>query len=187
MVKLKSKKSSKKSSIKKVNSFEVGDKNYNMIKVKSNYLNLLSVSIIITGLFIFFLGYIVYYLNNLKKCRCFQEENSVNKSNIEYLIIIEAITIAFNVVILINLITKYMTIDKLKSGGYSTNAKIYIYIGILLYLTVYGFFVHHVYKLSQSVNDDCICSQNPIRYLLYLQAIIISIYLLFLIYAAFLL
>ena len=56
---------SKKSSVKKVNSFEVGDKNYNLIKVKSNYLNLLSASIFITALFIFFLGYIVYYLNIL--------------------------------------------------------------------------------------------------------------------------
>ena len=97
---------SKKSSVKKVNSFEVGDKNYNLIKVKSNYLNLLSASIFITALFIFFLGYIVYYLNNLKKCRCFQEENSINKSNIEYLIIIEAVTIAMNVIVLINLFNK---------------------------------------------------------------------------------
>ena len=177
---------SKKSSVKKVNSFEVGDKNYNLIKVKSNYLNLLSASIFITALFIFFLGYIVYYLNNLKKCRCFQEENSMNKSNIEYLIIIEAVTIAMNVIVLINLLSIYMNVDKLKSGGYSGKTKLFIYIGVLIYLTVYGFFVHNVYKLSQSVDEDCLCSQDPIRYLLYFQAILILIYLIFMILGVFL-
>ena len=175
----------KKPSIKKVNGFEINDKNYNLIKVKSNYLNLLSFSIFFTAIIIFLIGYIIYYLNNLKKCRCFQEENN-NNVNIDYLIIIEALGIAWNVIILINLISYYMSINKLKSGGYSTKTKIYLYIAIIVYLMIYGFFVHNVFKLSQNVNEDCLCTQHPVRYLLYFQALIIFIFLILMIFGLFL-
>lgn len=177
---------SKKSPSKKMNNIEISNKNYNLIKVKSNYLNLLSISIFITALFIFFIGYLMHYLNDLRKCKCFQEENAINKSNIEYLLIIETVTIALNIIILINLINMYMSIDKLKSGGYSTKTKLSIYIGVLIYLIIYGFFVYNVYKLSQNVNEECECTLNPVRYLLYFQATIILIYLIFLVSGVFL-
>ena len=179
--KLKSK--SKKINIDNLNS---KNKNYNLIKVKTSYLSLISASIFTTLILILFLIYIIFYLNNLKNCQCFQDENIKNVSNIDYLIIIEALSLAMNIIILINLISLYLSVDKIKSGGsYSFDTKLSLFIGILVYIIVYGFFVYNVFKLSENVKYDCVCSTNPIRYLLYIQAFITFIYLILLSFGLF--
>lgn len=187
---VKTKKSGKKpgsKSKKNLDNLNLKDKDYNLIKVKSNYLSIIGISIFSTLILILLLGYIIYYLNNLRKCKCFQDENNSNVSNIDYIIIIEALGLAINIIILINLISLYISVDKIKSGGssYGLNTKISLYIIILLYLIVYGFFVYNVFKLSQNIKSDCLCSNHPVRYLLYIQAFITFIYLVLLSFGLF--
>lgn len=169
-----------------VDNLNIKNKNYNLIKVKTSYLSLISASIFTTLILILLLGYIIFYLNNLRSCQCFQDENNKNVSNIDYLIIIEALSLAMNIIILINLLSLYLSVDKIKSGGaYSFNTKLSLYIGILVYIIVYGFFVYNVFKLSENVKYDCVCSSHPIRYLLYIQAFITFIYLILLSFGLF--
>lgn len=182
------KKAIKKKSSKDLDNFNLNikNKNYNIIKVKSNYLNLILISILISVIFIVVLAYIIYYLNKLKSCDCFIENNDKNKSNLDYLIIIESLGVAMNVILLINLVSLYNEVNKIKSGGGKTSAFLTFIIFLIINLIIYGFFVFNVLKLSQNIKSDCECAQHPIRFLLYLQALVIFVYLLFMILALFL-
>lgn len=174
---------------KKDNGLEINikNKNYNLVKVKKNYLNAISLTIFIMVILVVLIGYIIYYLNNLKSCQCFQDSNQNNASNLDYLIIIESLGLAMNIIIIINLISLYMQINKIKSGGaYSYTTLLSLYIGIVLYLIIYGFFVYNVFILSQNVKSDCECALHPIRYLLYIQAAIILFYLILMVFGIFL-
>ncbi len=188
---VKSKKTDKKKSSpsKKVSNnmnINLNNRNYNLIKVKSSYLTLIGTGIFIMALLILMAIYILYYLNKLRTCRCFQEKNNENNSNIDYLIIIEFLTIATNIILLMNLVSLYLSVDSLKSGGYNARTKITLYIGLLVYLIVFGFFVYNIYKLSQNVDSDCLCTQDPIRYFLYLQGIMTFINMILVINSLFL-
>lgn len=169
----KTKKSGKKAS--KGLNLDLKNKDYNLVKIKSTSLNIISITIIIEILLILLLGYIIYYLNNLKNCNCFIENNEENKANVDYLIIIESIGIAVNIIILLRSISLYMDINKIKSGGGNVNAILTYSIAALINLLVYGFFVYNVFLLSKNIDPTCECTQNPIRYILYLQAIFTSI------------
>ena len=68
-----------------------------------------------------------------------------------------------------------MDINKIKSGGGNVNAILTYSILALINLLVYGFFVYNVFLLSKNIDPTCECTQNPIRYLLYIQAIFTSI------------
>ena len=186
---VKTKKSGKKPASKSktnLDNLNLKNKDYNLIKVKSSYLNVISISILLTVVFIVVLGYIIYYLNSLRNCDCFQKKNDTNVSNIDYLIIIESLGVAMNVILLINLISLYMEVNKIKSGGSKVNRYLTIIIFILVNLIVYGFFVYNVFRLSQNVDSSCECALHPIRYLLYLQALVIFVSLVFMVIGFFL-
>ena len=153
------------------------DKNYNLIKVKYNYLNTIGISIFLNIIITIFTVYVIIYLNNLKNCDCFKKINDKNNANIDYLLIIESLNLAMLIILLINLVSLYMAVDKIKSGGYSIKAKLTLYITLTIYSIIYGFFIYNVYKLSQNIDDKCACTLNPARYLLYVESFLILVYL----------
>lgn len=180
----KQKKSTKKS-VKKTDKNKQVDnfinKNYDLLKVKNSYLNVLGFSIFLLIVVIIIMAYIIYYLNQLKTCSCFQDENEINKTNLDYLIVLEAVGIGLNIIMVIQLIALYISLMSMKGGGNSSTLKLSILIIMFLYIIIYGYFVYFVYKLSQNIKYDCICAQSPIRFLLYFQAFLIFIYLLFIV------
>lgn len=168
------KKSGKKSASKKQpnnSKLSVKDKNYNLVKIKSSSLNVITISIIVVLILIVILGYIIYYLNSLKSCDCFIENNEKNKANIDYLIIIESLGLAINIIILINLISTYIAVNKIKSGGGNTTFILTYIILTVVNLLIYGYFVYNIYLLSKNIDPSCECAVNPVRYLLYIQGI----------------
>lgn len=156
------------------------NKNYDLLKVKNTHLNVLGFSILFSILIIVIITNIIYYLNRLKYCPCFQNENLQNKTNLDYLIFIEIIGVILNLIIIIHLINLYLTVSSMKGGNKEKN--IYLFLVLFLYTIVYAYFIYFVYKLSQNIKYDCLCSQSPIRFFLYAQAIIIFINLLIFIF-----
>ena len=130
---------------------------------------------------IILVSYVIYYLNSLKNCQCFQEKNKENYSNLNYLIIIESIILGLNVITALIILSRLFTMNSPKQGG-GSNASISLYIVLILYLLIFGYFIYYVYKLYENVDVKCECSENWIRYLLYIQAIIMIIEVLLIIY-----
>lgn len=186
---VKGKKSQKKSASKKLpnglKNLDIKNKNYNLVKIKSSALNVISISIIIILIITLFLCYIVYYLNSLKSCDCFIENNEKNKVNLDYLIIIECIIIAMNFIFVMNLISQYISLDKIKSGGVNTSI-LYSIIYAAISLIINGYFIYNVYLLSKNIDPSCECASKSIRYILYAQSIFMFIYLLLIILGIFL-
>ena len=164
----------KKSSKSNMDLLNLKNKDYNLSQVKGNLSSFLLTSIIINVVFCIILGYIIKYLFDLKKCDCFKERNEEVKANIDYIIIIEAITLFMNIILLLYTINLYSKISKIKSGG--GNDIMIQLLFILLNLAIYGYFVYSVYKLMNIVNKDCECTIKPIRFILYLQTFITLIY-----------
>jgi hypothetical protein len=123
---------------------------------------------------------IMIYLNKLKDCDCYKEKNSVNYVNLNYLIFIEAIILAVNVVYIflalsfINFVNNYMI------GGNMNDSLMYVV--LLTNIILYSFFIYYVYKIYENVSTDCSCTQNWLRYLLYVQAGFMFIYVITMIY-----
>ena len=140
--------------------------NFNTIKSVSNSF------FIFTIISILFVSFILYYLNELKKCDCFQNDEG-KKINLNYLIIIESIILFFQIIMFF---TVLHLIIKLKnfSGGNKENS-IFMYIFLVLYFLIYGYFIYYIYLIFENIKYDCECSRSPIRYLLYTQAILYAI------------
>ena len=140
-------------------------------------INLLTNSLYVTIFFFIiatiYVGSIIYYLVKLKECPCFLEKNKENNSNISYLILIESLIIAVYIIIILSLIYLTYVLNNKKIGGGSKI--IAYYISFLVMLIIYGFFIYYVFKLSENISEDCNCSKSWIRYLLYIQTVIMII------------
>lgn len=187
---VKEKKSGKKSASKKIpnslKKLDIKNKNYNLVKIKSSVLNIISISIVIVLIVILILSYILYYLYNLKSCDCFIKKNEQNNTNLDYLIIIQSIIIAISIIILINLITAYTEVDKIKSGGGKTSIILTSIIGAVINILITGYFVYNVYLLSKNIDPSCECAHKSIRYILYIESIFMLIFILLTILGIFL-
>ena len=68
-------------------------------------------------------------------------------------------------------------------GGNGNSESLMMFFTILLIFLnflIYGYFVFFVYKLAENIKHDCPCAAHPVRYLLYIQAVVVFINLLFL-------
>jgi hypothetical protein len=135
-------------------------------------------------LVIIYTSAIIYYLNKLQECACYQEKNKENYSNISYLIGIESIILAINIIYVIVLGASIYFLNKVKKGG-AENNNIMIYIVLLLNIVLYSYFVYYVYKIYQNVSSDCECTQNWLRYLLYIQTVFMAFYIIIMLYNLF--
>lgn len=113
----------------------------------------------------------IYYLNKLKDCDCYELKNKKNYSNLSYLITIEAILLAVHLLIFIMSVFVISMTSGIKRGG-SKEDVIPFYISMIIMLIISVYFVYYIYKLYENVDPDCPCTQNPLRYLLYIQAIL---------------
>lgn len=184
----KSKKSIYKSSKKTIDKnsiFNIGKKidSFDMIKkndIGMKFLNsIIPFAFIINIIVILYIGSIIFYLHKIKNCPCFIEKNKNNYTNINYLLIIEYIILSLNVFMLLSLliyIFNYNNTNNLtKKGGAIQNYQTPILIFFCLSFLIYSFFVYYVYKLHENISEDCECSKSWLRYLLYIQTIIIVI------------
>jgi hypothetical protein len=147
-----------------------------LIKNPSSLQNSMLILLIIYIIFILFHSFIIYYLVNLKKCLCFEELNNTNYSNINYLIIIESITLLpFILGFISTLIFIFIYYNKKQKGGAKNSKTFYVLYGIMLLINIY--FLYNVKKLAENIKEDCECSHSWIRYLLYIY----SIYMVFVI------
>jgi hypothetical protein len=127
----------------------------------------LYIALIIYLIVISYISGIIYYLNNLKKCDCFKNSNI----NLTYLIVIESIILALNVITALFLIVIVFSFNNSISGGGNNNAKIYLMIIAVINILILGYFIYNVYKLSKELDENCECSTSWLRYLLYIQTV----------------
>jgi hypothetical protein len=142
----------------------------NIIK-KLNYLLLIA-----SFIAIIYISLIIYYLNNLVKCDCYNKLNEKNYSNIQFLIIIESIILTLFILVFISSLYNFFLF---KNGGMTSvvNVKsllITLIISILAFV-INIYIIYTIYKISQNIKDNCECSKSWIRYLLYIQGFIILI------------
>lgn len=152
--------------------------NINLSMVKSNISGYLISIIIFTLIYIIAIGYIIKYLNDLKKCDCFEKENASNKVNLNYIIIIEYVSLVLGIIALFKFMMMYYVLSSIKSGGgdeYSNSEKMFMYVYILLTIGIYGFFIYNVFELMKNTDSKCECTQKPIRFILYFQTILMSL------------
>ena len=158
----------------KLNNLKLNNNNrlYNLNTVKSDVHNFLIILIVITIIYILYLSFIIYYINQLKTCSCFKTDET-NSINLQYLIIIESIKLAFQIVILLYILSLIVKVKNFSGGNLkSSNNSIGRYIYLVLYLLINGYFIYYVYLISKNIKEDCKCSNSSLRYLLYLQTFI---------------
>ena len=158
----------------KLNNLKLNNDNrlYNLNTVKSEVNNFLIILIVFTIIYILYLSFIIYYINQLKTCACFKTDKT-NRINLQFLIIIESIKLAFQIVILLYILSLIVKVKKFSGGNLkSNNNSIVRYIYLVLYLLISGYFIYYVYLISKNIKEDCKCSNSSLRYLLYLQTFI---------------
>jgi len=154
--------------------------------ILTNYFNIIPrySALIVNIIHIIFISSIIYYLYNLEKCYCYEDINNKNYSNISYLICIEGIILIFSILTALFALLVIIDMNKIKQKGGNINNKLdIIYLLVILFITIY--FVYNVYKLfenidrkseTQTQNDSyCKCNKSWLRYLLYIQSIIMTI------------
>ena len=120
---------------------------------------------------IIYIGLIIYYLNNLRNCECYKKISENNHSDIQFLIFIESLI--FVLFLILGLIAY---INLVQVGGSNKNNKYTLLSVFILFviLLVNIYFIYSVYRIFQNVDEECKCTKNWIRYLLYFQTIIIG-------------
>ena len=128
----------------------------------------------VTLISIAYVSAIIYYLNSLKSCKCFQEKNKNNYSNLTFLIIIESIILTMNIILALGTIYLFSILNNSRSGG-AESKNAWFYIWFLVYLGIYGYFIYNVYKIYENIDPNCDCTENWLRYLLYIQAVVMLV------------
>lgn len=128
----------------------------------------------VTLISIAYISSIIYYLNSLKSCKCYQEKNKNNYSNLTFLIIIESIILTMNIILALGTIYLFSILNNSRSGG-AESKNAWFYIWFLVYLGIYGYFIYNVYKIYENIDPNCDCTENWLRYLLYIQAVVMLV------------
>ena len=161
-----------KNNTKLMNNMNMMKYNFNNIKSATN--SFFITILIFTIISVLYLSYILYYLNELKTCDCFQNDET-KKINLNYLIIIESIMLFFQIVMFLYILSLIVKLRNFSGGSKNEGVSIFMYIYLVLYFLVYGYFIYYVYLISENIKDDCECSNSSIRYLLYFQTFFIAL------------
>lgn len=156
----------------------------NALKIINKAKGPMYIILLLCVLVIIYISSIIFYLNKLKSCQCFQDNNSKNYSNINYLIGIESIILIINIILALFFLFAINKINELTSGGSNDDLTIY-YITFIILLLLYGYFIYYVYKLYQNIDENCECAQSWIRYLLYFQVLLLILQIMFIISSSF--
>lgn len=133
-------------------------------------------SIIMNLIVIIWCSFIINYLSKIDSCDCYNDKNKSNYANIKYLIIIEYLIIISSIIMIVWSLLKFNSKNNQKGGGLFDNPLMFFL--NLLIIIIFIYFVYYVYKFSENVNINCGCTQNWVRYLLYIQSffILVSIF-----------
>ena len=124
---------------------------------------------------ILYISSIIYYLNKLQVCSCYNEINENNSSNLTYLVVIEAIILTITIISTIVILVTIYTIRNIKQKGGRQQLGLLAIVFLIINLGITIYFVYNVYKLSQNVKPDCECTKSWLRYLLYIQSVFMII------------
>ena len=147
--------------------------------------NVLYIMLVINIIIVLYIGGIISYLIKLNNCDCYKIKNEENYANLTYLLIIEFLILTFNIIITISLVSAISMLNSFSGGAKKSKINGSYYISLLIYLLIYGFFIFYTYKLSQNVDPKCECTQSWLRYLLYIQAFVMLVNLLSVLYVFF--
>lgn len=149
----------------------------NMIKViKDLDIRPIYVILVFNIVVIAYISGIIHYLNKLQSCDCYRDKNEENYSNLTYLVIIEAIILTLYVISTVVIIIGIFAIKDIKqSGAGEKSMTTYLIVTLIVNLAITMYFVYNVYKLSQNIDAKCDCTKDWLRYLLYIQALFMTI------------
>jgi hypothetical protein len=128
--------------------------------------------------YILFISGIIYYINRIKDCKCFQEKNKLVGVNITYIYIIEIILLVLAIITILQLFLGIKYLNEIKSGGGTVN-NIGNKISYLISLFINGYLIYNIIKLSEIPTDDCECDKSSLKNLLYIQSGIIIVTIIF--------
>ena len=135
--------------------------------------NIYSVNNILLMFFIgglLYISLIIYYLYQLKNCICsFKNKNTIN---LDYLIGIELFVLLLYILSIVYLY--YSNDNKIRKIQEKYNYYIIIYNIFLILLYIY--YSNNVSKLYQNIDENCICTQSWIKFLLRIQSFFLIIH-----------
>ena len=138
-------------------------------EISQNKVNTLYYSLFVYVISILWIVGIIKYLRELEKCDCFLEKNAVNNANLKYLIYVEYVILALNIISVLSCI--YLLIMSNQKGGMDIQRmKMFLMIYLTIYIGIFGYFIYSFYKLQQNIDASCACSSSSMRFLLYIQA-----------------
>ena len=144
--------------------------------MKFNYYFQLGLSAI--SLFILFSIY--GYLNSIKDCSCFVEnEHDSYKINLEFLKFYQILEI-ISLVIFVILITMYK--NKLKGGKRDFGMQFFVILSTLILLFITGYVTYNSLLFYLMSKKNCKCANQWQKYFIYIQGVFNSIYFLRLLY-----
>ena len=127
---IKKNKNKNKNNIKLMNNMNIKKYNFNNIKSATN--SFFITILIFTIISVLYLSYILYYLNELKTCDCFQNDEA-KKINLNYLIIIESIMLFFQIVMFLYILSLIVKLRNFSGGNKNDGLSIFMYIYLVLY------------------------------------------------------
>ena len=165
---------SKSSSLKKSSSKKTSDEFIK--KIKNVSMTPIYIGLVSTLIMIGVISSIIHYINELQKCKCYNEKNKENYSNLTYILVIESIILTLFIINVLVIIGLIFGINSIKRGGADKNSiMIYLIVILVIKIIITIYFIYNVYKLSENIDHSCECSDNWVRYLLYVQTILMII------------
>ena len=143
-------------------------------EISKNKVNTLYYSLFVYVIVILWIVGIIKYLRELEKCDCFLEKNVENNANLKYLIYVEYVILAINVISVLSCV--YLLATSNQNGGMDIQRmKIYLILYLAIYIGIFGYFVYSFYKLQQNIDASCACASSSFRYLLYIQSFFMAL------------
>ena len=134
-----------------------------------------SIQIFLSLVSLFILVQVYQYLESLKSCVCFHQNNKY-KINVDILQFYQILEI-FSLFIFIFFITMYKN-KTLKGGGSNIGIKFFAVISTLILLFISGYVSVYSFLLYAMSKEDCLCVNQWQKYFIYIQGVFNTIYFL---------
>lgn len=115
----------------------------------------------------------IKYINELENCRCFLNKDKNNLENVERMIEVEYYFV-FSLVLFMVYLAVMVFVGKRIRG-------LEIFIGLLFVLSrlLQLYFIYLTFNISRDITPECKCSHSNLRYVLYFQALMLTISFIF--------
>lgn len=140
-----------------------------------------TIQLLLSIISFFILLSVYYYLEQMKECACFVEnQHPKYKVNVEFLQLYQILEM-ISLGIFIVFITMYKR--KLFKGGNKSGMKFFVILSILLFLCISGYVSFNSILMYFISKKDCMCMNKWQKYIVYIQGIYNSIYFLRVLFA----